>query len=91
MGLLRQLNHPLREPQTQAKDFAMLLVIVGLVMLGFTWWDWRREETSAGILSTWLGWLNISREDTPLLYALILIVQAVASVVCIYLGLRPGA
>lgn len=69
----------------------MLLVIVGLVMLGFTWWDWRREETSAGILSTWLGWLNISREDTPLLYALILIVQAVASVVCIYLGLRPGA
>ena len=69
----------------------MLLVIVGLVMLGFTWWDWRREETSAGIFSTWLGWLNISREDSPLLYAVILIVQLVLSVVCIYLGLRPGA
>ena len=69
----------------------MLLVIVGLVMIGFTWWDWRREETSAGIFSTWLGWLNISREDSPMLYTLILIVQLVLGVVCIYEGLRPEA
>ena len=66
----------------------MLLVIVGLVMIGFTWWDWRREETSAGIFSIWL---NISREDSPLLYTLILIVQLVLGVVCIYEGLRPEA
>lgn len=69
----------------------MLLVIVGLVMIGFTWWDWRRGETSAGLISTWLGWLNISRDDSPLLYTLILIAQLVLSAVCIWLGLRPGA
>ena len=68
----------------------MLLVIVGLAVIGFSWWDWRREETDAGIFSTWLGWLNVSRDDSPQLYRLILIVQLVVGVVCIYLGLRSS-
>ena len=65
----------------------MVLILCGLALIAFTIWDWQREETSAGIFSVWLGWLNISREDSPLLYQFILLIQLLLGVAGVVLGL----
>ncbi|ARU06086.1 hypothetical protein CCO03_16690 [Comamonas serinivorans] len=66
----------------------MLFVFIGLALMAFTVWDWQREETDASIFSHWLSWLHISREDSPQLYGLALVLQLLLGLACIVIGVR---
>ncbi len=60
-------------------------MLMGFLMLGITYWDYKREETSIDFL--FYLWFEISRESMPTLYWLILAMQALAGLMLIYYSL----
>jgi hypothetical protein len=69
-----------------------LCVILGIVLLVLTCWDYWRAESDATILfdllfDWWWGWFDVSRDSFPLFYWMCLITQAVAGVALIIYGM----
>lgn len=66
----------------------MVLILCGLFFLACSWWDLHRGETALfGWLLGWFGWADISRDDWPLLFWLIVGAQTAFGLIAIGLGL----
>ena len=62
--------------------------IMAAILLGITYWDYRRDETDTIFLLDWWAWFDISRGSWPVLYWLCLTAQIIGAITLIVCGLR---
>ena len=62
-------------------------VVLGIVLLLVTFWEFRRGESDTIFLLDWWLWFDVSQSKTPLLYWLAIAAQAIAGIVLIVKGL----
>ena len=65
-------------------------VVLGIVLLLVTFWEFRRGESDTIFLLDWWLWFDVSQAKTPVLYWMALAAQAIAGIVLIVKGLSGG-
>lgn len=66
------------------------LTLMGVALLGITYWDYRKEETDTIFILDWWVWFDVSRASFPLLYWLIIVAQIVGGFGLVFWGLKSG-
>lgn len=65
-----------------------ILTLAGVALLIFAYLDFKSEETNAGLISSWLYFIKISREETPMMYWALISFEVGLGLAGIFLGLR---
>jgi hypothetical protein len=63
----------------------MIWILIGLMIIGITIWDYRREEAD---FLFWFeySWWDINRTDNPILFWIAIVAQILCAILCIAWG-----
>ena len=63
----------------------ILLIIFGLIIIGLTIWDIRREEAD---MLFWMDclWWNVNKTENPILFRIAVVAQFAAAVIMVLIG-----
>ncbi len=60
----------------------LLSILLGLIVLVVTWWDYHREEADTILLFDWIWWWDFRRDEYPAVFWALILGQA-----CMGIGL----
>ena len=64
-----------------------MLIILGIIILVLTWWDYERKEADTILLVDLIVWWTFSRAEHPYIFKAIILGQAALGLGCIIWGM----